>query len=397
MSRFEKNLIKNIEKNKDILFFVAVTIISFLVRFAGKDFVSMDYSYFLRSWFDDIKAAGGLSSLNEQVGNYGLLYQTAIAFMTYFDVNSLYQYKILSVVFDYCCAAALAELVIALIGEKRFSLKYNLAFTLAIMLPTSIANGAYWGQCDSIYTFFLVLTVLFFYKEKYKSGLFAYGLAFAFKLQAIFLLPFIICCWIVKKKFSILNLWISLVTFWSSGFIAYLNGRDLLDCFRIYFGQANDSIDMFNNFPSFWLLFNKDYMSFKHIALYTAVTVIGIGLYMVMNGYKKIDTGERLLNTAVWFVWTATMFMPNMHERYAYVIDIMLIGLSCIDFKYTKFAAVSIILSTMGYGTYLVSLPSPHNAVTGLINFLAWAYFGYSMLRAEKQEDAVTEKPVKNK
>ncbi|MBQ9518396.1 MAG: hypothetical protein IJR59_00680 [Firmicutes bacterium] len=251
------------------------------------------------------------------------------------------------------------------------------------MLPSVITNGYYWGQCDSVYSFFLILTVLLLFKEKYKSAFVAYGLAFAFKFQAIFMLPFIICCWISKKKFSIVNLFISLGTFWASGIIAYLNGRNIFDAFKIYFGQAKDNIAMYDNFSSFWHLFNNDYGRFGTMASFIAITLMGLGLYTVMYGYKKFDSGEKLLNGAVWFLWTAILFMPNMRDRYAFTMDIMLVGLSCINIKYIKFAAVSVLISTIGYGTYLVSQPSPYNRVTALIYLIAWGYFGYTLIKNE--------------
>lgn len=38
------------------------------------------------------------------MGNYNLLYQTLIALMTYFNVNCIYYYKALSILFDYLLA-----------------------------------------------------------------------------------------------------------------------------------------------------------------------------------------------------------------------------------------------------------------------------------------------------
>ncbi len=383
MNSFEKRFIDDLNKYKDIMFFAIICLIAFFARYAGRECQSMDYVYFFKPWFDQMKEAGGLPSLKEQIGNYSLLYQTIIAFMTYIDIECIYQYKILNVIFDYGCAFVIAELVAAAVKEKRFGQKYNIAFAVSMMLPTAITNGAYWGQCDSIYSFFLLLTVLLLYKEKYKCAFAAYGLAFAFKFQAIFMLPFIICCWISKKKFSILNLWVTLVTFWASGIVAYLNGRNIFDAFKIYFGQANDNIAMYDNFSSFWHLFNNDYGRFGTMASLIAITLMGLGLYAVMYGKKSFDNAEKLLNGAAWFLWTAILFMPNMRDRYGFTMDIMLVGLTCINIKYIKFAAVSVLISTIGYGTYLVSQPSPYNRVTALIYLIAWGYFGYTLIRDE--------------
>ncbi len=395
MNSFEKDFIISLHRYKDVLFFIIITFMAFFVRFAGRECQSMDFVYFLKPWYEEIKNAGGLAALDKQIGNYGLLYQTIIAFMTYIDTDCLYQYKVFSCIFDFCCAVAAAEFAAAIVGEKRFKNKYNIVYAAVLMMPTSIINGAYWAQCDSIYSFFLILTVLLMYKEKYKSAFVAYGFAFAFKFQSIFMLPFILCCWIAEKKFSIVKLLIGVLTFWASGIIAYLSGRNIFDAFNIYFAQAKDNIQMYNNFPSFWLLFNDDYNRFGSIASFLAITIIGIGAYTIMYGYKKLDSGERKLNTAAWFIWTAIMFMPNMHDRYAFTLDIMLVTLSCINVKYAKFAVVSVLLSTMSYGSYLASQPTRFNAVTAAIYLIAWGYYGYTIVKDDISNKSIETKIIK--
>ena len=98
------------------MFFAIICLIAFFARYAGRECQSMDYVYFFKPWFDQMKEAGGLPSLKEQIGNYSLLYQTIIAFMTYIDIECIYQYKILNVIFDYGCALVIAELVAAAVG-----------------------------------------------------------------------------------------------------------------------------------------------------------------------------------------------------------------------------------------------------------------------------------------
>ena len=59
--------------------------------------------------FETIKNGGGLTALNEQVGDYGLLYQTIIALFTYVDANPVYLYKSFSVIFDFLLALSIAS------------------------------------------------------------------------------------------------------------------------------------------------------------------------------------------------------------------------------------------------------------------------------------------------
>ena len=115
MTLLEKNLLVSIDKHRRLLFLVIAAVIGLLIRWAGRDFVSFDMRDALLPWFDQIKAAGGLPALSSQVGDYGLFYQTIISLMTYVSVPAIYQYKLLSVIFD----AALAVMAALELGKRR--------------------------------------------------------------------------------------------------------------------------------------------------------------------------------------------------------------------------------------------------------------------------------------
>ncbi|MBQ3899468.1 MAG: hypothetical protein II741_06470, partial [Lachnospiraceae bacterium] len=71
------------------------TLVAVLIRFDSRKFFSGDSSNFLIPWFQQIRNNGGLASLKEQIGDYNLLYQTLIAFMTYLPFIGDDQYKIM--------------------------------------------------------------------------------------------------------------------------------------------------------------------------------------------------------------------------------------------------------------------------------------------------------------
>ena len=45
----------------------------------------------------------------------------------------------------------------------------NLIFAAILLLPTVVLNSAFWGQCDAIYTFFIIVTLVCLYKRKEKE------------------------------------------------------------------------------------------------------------------------------------------------------------------------------------------------------------------------------------
>lgn len=116
--RIEYIFLKKIIEKKNIIFVTSLFIIALLLRISGRNFLSGDMQRFLIPWFNEIKENGGLHSLAEQVGDYGLLYQTLISLMTYIDINPLYLYKLLSAIFDVFLAYS-AYKVVKLTNPKQ--------------------------------------------------------------------------------------------------------------------------------------------------------------------------------------------------------------------------------------------------------------------------------------
>ncbi|MCQ2515496.1 MAG: hypothetical protein MJ094_01370 [Saccharofermentans sp.] len=350
MGKIEGKIVDFLLKKKEILFFVAITVLGAITRFNGRAYVSSDMETYLLPWFYAFKNGGGVIALGEQVGDYGLLYQTVIALMSYSSYNPVYLIKIFSIVFDFALAIAVPYFFCVFTKKKTFGLEFNIIYALLMLLPTYALNSAYWGQCDSVFSFFLFLTLFFLYKGEYKKSFLFYGIAFAFKLQSIFILPFIIAYYFYTKKFSILNSLITVVTFWVSGIVAFFNGRELLAPFTIYAFQTDEHKNMYMTFSSPWMLLGQQYELLKVFALMLAFAVLGIGLLLIISKRKSIDGFEEYLQVAAWFVWTCLMFLPAMHDRYAYYLEIILILLSVLNRRYIKYAAVSIVISTFAYG-----------------------------------------------
>lgn len=348
---------------------------------------------YLTPWFEEIKAHGGLASLSTQIGDYNILYQTIIALMTYLDIPCIYQYKFLSIVFDFVLAIGVAYFIaypdkssnpLADVQDKETrQVQFNLAYTIVLFLPTVVLNSAYWGQCDSIFTSLLVLFMAFLHKKKFLSAFTLYGIAFAFKFQSILLLPFVICYYFYKKDFSIGWLFVSIVVFYLCNSIGLFYGRTVLEPFEIYFSQTETYSFMYLNIHSFWMLIGDNYEHLKSFALICTLILCGIGLYLILSGKKKLDTHEQFLHTAAWFLWTCILFLPAMHERYTYALDIVLLMLCFKNSTYVKYAALSILLSCITYGGYLFHSGTPEK-VGAFLYVISWVHFSTTILRSEK-------------
>ena len=112
-----------------------------------------------------------------------------------------------------------------------------LAFFLVLFWPTVVLNGALWGQCDSIYVALCLMGLWLILADRPWAGVTAMGAAFAFKLQAVFLLPMLLLFWTAKKlkwyhlaAFPVVNIVLVLP--------AVAAGRGLWDALTVGFQQT---------------------------------------------------------------------------------------------------------------------------------------------------------------
>ena len=54
MFKIERKIVEFVERNVNILFMLAITGLAIVVRYAGRDFVSGDMTWFLLGWFQKI-------------------------------------------------------------------------------------------------------------------------------------------------------------------------------------------------------------------------------------------------------------------------------------------------------------------------------------------------------
>lgn len=357
ITKFEEIIIEFIDKNKEKFFLIIVSLIGVLARFAGKDYLSGDMLGFFVKWYETFRDNGHILALNKPVGNYNVLFETIICFMSYSSIDPVIQLKIFECIFDYILAVVVALIVkscLANEGEARAKLVAEFAYAGILVLPEVYLNSSVWGQCDAIYTTFVLLSIYLLQKKSNIWAFVALGIAFAFKLQTIFIIPFILIYFICKKTFSCFNFFISIFALWFSGIVAYTQGRRLLEPFIIYYHQSGQYGDMWKNTNSFWILIGDDYANLGTSAMCVTMVLLGLCLYLVMNNKIKIDTTEEYYRLATWIVWTCFLFLPAMHERYSFLANMLLFVLLCINVKkYVPYFLVSSVTTLLTYGRYL--------------------------------------------
>lgn len=354
MYNIEKKALCWTEQHLNILYLVVMTILAFAIRLVGFPFLSGDMTLFLIPWFDNIRESG----LSSRCGDYNLLYQTLIYAMTFIPLPIVWQYKLLSVFFDFALAVVCGLFCCELTGKRKNGSCFLFVYTAVLFLPTVFLNSGFWGQCDSIYVFFVILSLYLLYIEKNALSFVMLGIAFAFKLQSVFIVPFYLYYYFSKKSFSLFSFLIIPGVLFLSGFFCYIKGQSILTPIQIYFHQTKEyGESLYMNIHSFFTVFQQnDYILVQCLVLLgciLTVSIFGGGLYVVMRKRMDLRKPKTFIALAAWCAWVCILFLPKMHERYTYLLDILLLLLLTLDRKYIPFAFISESLSLITYANYL--------------------------------------------
>jgi Gpi18-like mannosyltransferase len=338
-----------------------------------------DYTVFLSQWYDFIQTHGGFAALKYTFSNYNTPYLSLLALTTYLPVPKLIAIITLSVVFD-----GVLGLFAYLILRLRYRRSYASVIGVLVILfaPTIFINSAAWGQSDAIYTAFCLGSLYFLLKERPAWACVFFGLAISFKLQAMFFLPVLLML-LLKRKLSMKYLALIPAVFLLMLAPAFIAGRDVWSLLTIYVGQINSGgvggMGQFNgggagrfnggglgvggfssssltlNAPSFyqWLPASApEYWKWIGILL-AAMFVVLVGVLLVKS--KKPLTSAILLKVTLVFALAIPFLLPEMHERYFYLADVVSI-ISAFYFPRSFYIAVIMQLcSLFSYAPYFLN------------------------------------------
>lgn len=370
MLNVEKNFLQWIEKRLYIIVGILFSLLAIYLRITLRNFSSNDAVVHLLPWYEEIKNNGGILSLNKQVGNYNMLYQFFIAIMTYLPIEPLYAYKGLSCMFDFALALLVAFMTYSLTNKNK--LCGVVAYGVVLFSPIVFLNSAMWAQCDSIYVFFCVLFIWLLVREHFWPAFFCLGLAFSFKLQAVFILPFAMYIYFAKRKFSILNFGMIPAALVVTGLPGILMGRKWTEVFTIYLNQTENFPLMALNYPSFWVILNDATVEESYYWMKTAVlifTIVALAITMIIFYIKRVELNpNNMIYIAFILTYMCVLFLPSMHERYGYLYEILAILIAFLNKKTIPCCVTITLLTLMVYGKYLFSSAGISLAVLSLVN-----------------------------
>ena len=291
------------------------------------DYVSDDYSIFLNNWISSYTTM----NLKEGLGNYiGSDYTPPYLYLMYAisrfpDYPWLYMVKLISFFADILLAYAMMNL--ASLKTKSESVQL-LVFHIVSILPTVVFNGAYWGQCDAIYSGFCILALYLALRKKPWRSMLCFGVAISFKLQTVFFLPALLPLWL-RKDVKLRHLLLIPAAYMGMMVPALWGGKSLHHVLTCYLQQAGQYNFMTVNAPSLYqFLPLKEidghvlYSMFSPMALTLGLGAI-IACCVPVAVYHKKITPETTLLFTVLVLGAVPFFLPKMHERYTFGADVL--------------------------------------------------------------------------
>ncbi|MCX7779216.1 MAG: hypothetical protein N2259_03185 [Patescibacteria group bacterium] len=384
--------------NKKIcfLFLCSLFILAFLIRFWLIPYAGYRPDLnFWQEWAKSITKFGVLNAYEQRVNpevmlpNYfppylyvlaliGKIYQKF--FSPNFELNTYPLYfllKLPAIVFD-----LLTGLFIFFLLRKQFQLKFWLAFfILALYLfnPGLIYDSAYWGQVDSIHTFFILLALFFVTKNKFSFSWIFLTIAFLFKMQSIIFFPLIFCLNWQKKGFLHLfkNIGLAILTALIICLPFILSGK-IFSVIKIPFLLAGQysylSVYAFNFWWLYYPYLTSDLAKFLGLFPYFLVGFIFFftTYFWAVKNLLKNSSPKIIYLTSAFLTFSFFMLLTRMHERYLYpLFPLMILTLN----KDKNLFLIYLLLSLSFFANLAAIAPFRQSFyLFNLSNFSSWVF-----------------------
>ena len=296
-----------------------------LAKISLLDYVSDDYDIFLSNWIYEYSQMGWKQGLGTYIGSdYAPPYLYLMQIISRVkDYPPQYLVKAISIAFEVLMAYAIMK--IASLKVKGDGARL-LIFHVASLLPTVVFNGAYWGQCDVIYSSFALMALYMGLIRRSARCMIFFGLALGFKLQVVFFLPVLLPLWL-RKDIKLRHLVLIPATYMVMMIPALWAGKSLHHVLTCYLQQAGNYNFITMNGPSLYqfLPLQMDaemlYGMFSTMALALGFAMLAAVCAMVCWKRDALDEDAVML-ACLLTLGGVPLFLPKMHERYTFGADV---------------------------------------------------------------------------
>ena len=315
------------------------------LRVSLMSFTTLDFHDFHGAWYDFIQNNGGVWALRSSFSNNTPLYQYLLVAANYAGLSAIPAIKLIPIGFDFVTAYFVYRIVRLRYPAGSIALY---AFLVVLFVPTVVLNGSFWGETDVLYTSCLVACLYFLMTKKNALGLIAFGLAFSFKLQAMFLAPFLLIL-LLKRAVSWKHFLLVPAVYVVTIIPAWLVGRPLPELLQIYLGQTDTYRALAMNAPTLYQWLPNDLYDILYPAgmIWCAAMVF----FFVTLVYKSRAplTNERMIEWAMLSVLIVPYFLPKMHDRFFFPADIFAVLLA---FYFPSLFFVPIVICLVSFFSY---------------------------------------------
>jgi Gpi18-like mannosyltransferase len=309
-----------ISKTGAISFCLSAVTSTLIVFIAARNRLTSDLTYYILPWFAQL-TEHGLQAISGAYSEYPPTYLYLLATLVPLHpvISDVVLIKSVSMAFMFVAAFIVYLIVFEITMNQRLS---AVAGAGTLILPTVTMNSAYWGQCDIIYSTFVLGFVLFSLKGSSRRAVFCLGLAFSFKLQTIFVAPYALYL-ILRRRIALQHL-IAIPTVYAVAmFPAWFMGRPASELATIYLNQIDAFHGLSINAPNPYEIIQHfrviDYQTGIWTGLILAAAV-GIALAVAAQRFRDNLQTDLLVATAS--VILMPFILPKMHERYFFLADV---------------------------------------------------------------------------
>ena len=252
-----------------------------------------------------------------------------------------------------------------------------LTYLIVLFLPVVFLNGAYWGQCDSIYSTFCLFSIYLLLRKRYFLSFIILGVAFAFKLQTIFLIPAYLILYFSSRNFSFLNFLIIPAVNFIMCLPAIIMGRNIIDTLSIYFKQTSTWEFLTLGVPNLYKFIIGPYDIFSTVGILLTLVAFGFLLYFIIKKEVLWDY-EKVIVLVLISILICNFLLPAMHERYLYIADIICV-IWYVCFK--KKIYIPILLNGISTLTYMNYLYAKIDDLIMFIMAIIYVYILFDLIK----------------
>lgn len=397
--------LKNKTKIIDIMAVALIVAMALLIRLFFLDFETEDGMAYFALWVNRFRELGIKTSLGANITDYSPLYTTVLTILSLLPMKALTIVKIVPIVCDFVIGLVALLIYRLYKGDEATITGKVIIIFVTLLNPISVLNSSAWGQSDSAYACFLLLGLYYLSKVE-KEGdklsdvsVIMFALAISIKLQAVFTLPVLLYFYIAKKRTAYSKgvklsqfIWFPIVYF-VSAIPMFLCGKTLKDIFSVYAqqtGEYNDTLTMryYNFFTLIGDRLNEsNFDGYFYYGMIMAVAVLFLIYYLSFRKEVTLDVSNLLLLSIV-TVLTLNYFLPSMHERYAYVAEVAIVILACLNKKYVIPSILTVVCTLSAYADYLtmgeLRAVIPAYLVT-IIRLLVLSYLIFDLIKKDKE------------